>query len=430
MVRKDILFILITALGTLIICSSTGCSGKSSGKSDNRVTIWAHQGQEEEVKAIQTIIDSFNVSNPGITAELKTIPSGDKHSYEDKVNAASIADQLPDVLDLDGPFVARYAWANILQPLDRWFTEDELADFLPSIINQGTYNDALYALGAFESSVCLYYNADLFEQEGIAVPKSIDDAWDWETFASVARTLTVPGKRRGVSFKMDYGPGEWFTYGFTPLLWSAGEDILSPDRQSCTNYLNSKKSVEVLTAFRKLFIDSIATASPAPDVFETGGAAMEWNGHWVLRTYEKIDDFTVGVMPLPRTGEKQKTPCGSWCWGITRNCKNIDNAVAVLKWITGAKTGVIPMVRANGAPPARHSVYKELPEYSNYPRQLFYEQLQKSAQPRPAVPFYPVLSAEFSRMLADITLGADVQKSLENAAQAIDLEINRGRYYK
>lgn len=427
--RRCISIIIIYSLIAFFLFCSITCTGKPPSKSTNVVTIWAHQGQENEVIAIRAIIDSFNVLHKEIKADLKIIPSGDKHSYEDKVNAASVADQLPDILDLDGPFVARYVWANILQPLERYFTEKEINDFLPSIVNQGTYNGSLYALGAFESSVGLYYNVDLFKSEGIKAPEKIEDAWDWETFVKIAQKFTSKGKRIGVSFKMDYGPGEWFTYGFTPLLWSAGTRILSPDKRLCNGYLNSEISKEILKKFQELFKDSIASANPAPDVFETGKAAMEWNGHWVLSKYEKIKDFKIGVMPLPRMGKEQKIPCGSWCWGITRNCKNFNNAIKVFKWIIDVKTGVIPMVKANGAPPSRFSAYSLIPEYKEHPRLLFYQQLQESAQPRPVVPFYPVLSSEFSRMIADISLGANVSKSLGRAANAIDLEIKRGKYF-
>ena len=42
-----------------------------------------------------------------------------------------------------------------------------------SILEQGTYNDKLYALGVMESSVGLYYNKDILEEAGIEVPMQI-----------------------------------------------------------------------------------------------------------------------------------------------------------------------------------------------------------------------------------------------------------------
>lgn len=415
------------AIALLILCLGMNCGSKK--EEGNVVTVWAHQGQEAEVVAIRAIIDSFNAAHTDLKARLEVIPSGFKHSYEDKVNAAALAGQLPDVLDLDGPFLARYAWSRILRPIDQWVTNEEREDFLPTILDQGTYNDSLYALGAFESSVMLYYDADLFAKEGIKAPAQTEDAWDWNTFEKTARKLNVPGKRVGISFKMDYGPGEWYTYGFTPLLWSAGGSLLSDNLSKCNGYLNSDIAKDVFRKFQGLFKDKVASASPAPEVFEEGKAAMEWNGHWVLNKYSKIKKFKVGVMPLPRAGKKQVTPCGSWCWGITQQCENPGQAAKVLKWIVGTQSGIVPMVKANGAPPSRVFAYTLLPEYEEMPRLLLYQQLQKSSRPRPVIPFYSVLTTEFSKALHDIALGGDVSKALNAAAQAVDLEIGKGRYF-
>ena len=55
-------------------------------------------------------------------------------------------------------------------------TEDERGEYLESILEQGTYDDKLYALGVMESSVGLYYNKDILEEAGIEVPDA-DHPW-------------------------------------------------------------------------------------------------------------------------------------------------------------------------------------------------------------------------------------------------------------
>jgi len=119
-------------IGVLILSALLAGCGKGSKTGSNIVTVWAHQGQETEVEAIKAIIASFNEAHKDVQADLKLIPSGGEHYYEDKVNSASMAGQLPDILDLDGPFVAQYAWSNILQPIDKWI-DDNNEDFLEHI---------------------------------------------------------------------------------------------------------------------------------------------------------------------------------------------------------------------------------------------------------------------------------------------------------
>ena len=60
------------------------------------------------------------------------------------------------MLTVDGPNISAYAANGIIQPLAE-MTEEEKSQYLPSIIEQGTVNDKLYALGVMESSVGLYY---------------------------------------------------------------------------------------------------------------------------------------------------------------------------------------------------------------------------------------------------------------------------------
>ncbi len=74
-----------------------------------------------------------------------------------------MAGGLPDVLTVDGPNIAAYAANGIIQPLAE-LSEEEKSIYLPSIIDQGTYNDKLYALGVMESSVGLYYNKEILQE--------------------------------------------------------------------------------------------------------------------------------------------------------------------------------------------------------------------------------------------------------------------------
>ena len=75
------------------------------------------------------------------------------------------------MLTVDGPNISAYAANGIIQPLAD-LTEEEESEYLPSIIEQGTVDDDLYALGVMESSVGLYYNKDILEEAGIEVPDS------------------------------------------------------------------------------------------------------------------------------------------------------------------------------------------------------------------------------------------------------------------
>jgi multiple sugar transport system substrate-binding protein len=62
------------------------------------------------------------------------------------------------------------------------------------------------------------------------------------------------------------------------------------------------------------------------------------------------------------------------------------------------------------------------------PLELFVEQLEASAVPRPQTPAYPVITDAFAEAVANIAAGADVAEELNRAADRIeqDIEDNRG----
>ena len=159
----------ITALAMSVLALSlTGCQkstpkpGSIAGydKGEQYLSIWVHSIEDtDEGRCYREAVDAFNKKYDGTYfADIEFIPRNDSGGgYSDKINASVMSGDLPDVLTVDGPNIAAYASNGIIQPLAK-LTEKEKSVYLQSIIDQGTYKDKLYALGAMESSVGLYYN--------------------------------------------------------------------------------------------------------------------------------------------------------------------------------------------------------------------------------------------------------------------------------
>ena len=94
------------------------------------------QGDPYEIDAVSAVAKKFEAANPGTTVELIHTPHD---SYNEKVGAAVSANQLPDILQLDAPFLSNYVWSGFLQPIDGLIDKSLLDDMTPSNISQGTY---------------------------------------------------------------------------------------------------------------------------------------------------------------------------------------------------------------------------------------------------------------------------------------------------
>ncbi|ACB77422.1 ABC transporter substrate-binding protein [Opitutus terrae] len=383
--------------------------------------VWCHQGQEQENLAMRAIAAEFNRAHAdrGIHATLTFFPD---YHYTEKIAIAAAAHDLPDVLDLDGPLVARYVDAGLLAPIDHWFSVDELADFLPTLVAQGTIEGRLYALGAFESAVVLYYDRDTFARAGVEAPPP-GVAWSWSEFLAACQRLRDAGFEP-VALHLDESADEWFTYAFSPLVWSAGGKLIQ--QQRVRGVLDSPAAVRALQAWQQVFRRGFAATDPVnPDPFGSGEVAMDWSGHWMARRHVEAKADRLGVMPLPRMGDHPVAPCGSWCWGISASARDPAAAALWLRWITDARHGIEPLVRANGAVPARRSAFAFFPEYAQPPYSLFRTQLEQFARPRPRTPHYATLTQRFAAALRDIAHGADVEPRLRAAADEIQSVINR-----
>jgi multiple sugar transport system substrate-binding protein len=395
------------------------------------IELFFHSGQGGERDALAATLKAFQAKNPAIIVRVKQLPEG---SYNNQVNAAALAHKLPCLLDFDGPNVYNYAWSGSLIPLDKYVSSDMKADFLPSIIQQGTYNNKLYSLGQFDSGLGFYASKKQLTQAGVRIP-TFDKPWTLaELNDALAKLKTAPGIQYPLDLQMSNPNREWYTYGFAPFLQSFGGDLINRSNyQSADGKLNGPEAVAAMTWFQGLFKQKYVNPKPTDDTaFANGKSALSWVGHWMYPTYSQAMGADLLVLPAPNLGQGAKTGMGSWNWGITSACKNPDAAWKVLDFILSSDE-VAHMTTVNGAVPARKSTIATSKLFAdNGPLHVYAQQLQSDtvAVPRPVTPAYPAISTAFQDAVANIIAGSAVQSELDKATQKIDQDIKDNRGYQ
>ena len=395
------------------------------------VDVWFHSGKGEERDVLDAQVTTFNEMQDEVIVNAIQLPEG---SYNDQVNSAALAGDLPCLLDFDGPFLYNYAWAGYLQPLDDYVSADVKADFLPSIIAQGTYGGKLYSLGTFDSGLSIWANKAYLEAAGVRIPTGIEDAWDMDEFmAAMDAVMALDEVEYAIDFKMNYGAGEWQSYGFSPIIQSFGGDLIDrSDYQSADGVLNGPEAVAAMEWFQSLFEDGYAIASPAgdDDFYGSKIAAMSWVGHWMYGPHTEGLGEDAILIPMPKLGDKAVTGMGSWNWGLTSTCENSDAAYKFLEFITTPEE-ILHMTNANGAVPARKSAIAQSDLFGEGGLlNIFVQQLEGGvALERPVTPAYPVITSAFDTAVLNIVAGADVQAELDAAVAKIDLDIEDNSGY-
>jgi multiple sugar transport system substrate-binding protein len=395
------------------------------------VTLWWHTGTPEEQAMMDEAVDRFNAMGGAYVIEKTDLPGG---SYTDQVNAAALAGDLPCVLDFDGPLLYNFAWSGYMMPIDDMIDADMKADFLPSIIEQGTYNGQLYSLGQFDSGLGLYANKAYLDEAGVRIP-TFEEPWDLEEFEdALAKLAELDQVEFPLDLKINYGRGEWFTYGFSPILQSFGGDLIDrSDYSQASGVLDGPESVAAMETFQSWFENGWADPAPAGDdsFYGSKTAAISFVGHWMWPDHSSNLGDDLLVLPMPNFGGEIATGMGSWNYGITTSCPNPEGAWEVLKFLVSTDEA-LAMSNANGAVPARLSALEQSELYQEGgPMHVFARQLLEGrAVPRPATPAYATITSAFAEAIDNIIAGADVQEELTRAAEIIDQDIEDNQGYK
>jgi multiple sugar transport system substrate-binding protein len=400
-----------------------------------KIKLWHHGGAENEAEANRQQVARFNASQNAIEVEYVEQPGGAVagSGYNDAVNAAAVAGDLPCILDLDGPNLYNYAWSGFIIPLDGYMSEELKADLLPSLIDQGTYQGHIFAIGQYDSGLAIVGRRSLLEKAGVRIPTSIDDPWTLEEFNDVlAKVQALDEVEYAIDLKMNYGAGEWFTYGFSPIVQSFGGDLIDRETyMTAEGVLNGPEAVAAMTWLQDLFKNGYATVTPPDDnEFVNGKAALGWVGHWMTAGYYEAFGDDMVIIPMPDFGNGPKTGMGSWAWSISSQCENPDAAWAYLEFALQPEE-ILAITNENGAVPGRLSALASSDLFGEGGRlNIFAQQLAGGvAVPRPVTPGYPAITSAFYIAMDNIIKGGDVQTELDAAVDKIDQDIKDNNGY-
>jgi len=288
---------LVAAMAVLTAaCSPAGPATPAASGSPVQLKLWI-SGTPELDAAMNKILQQFQTENPNVTVTLEDFPFA---QYYEKLTTAFAGGSGPDVYWIDVR-TAEFAKRGALLPLDKYVTQDWLADVIPVALKEGEWNGKRYSVPMHELANGIFVNKALFAQAGIPVPHDLKDAWTWSQLRDIG--LKLADRSGGTTTRWGFGSqrdiGDWVVL---PYLGQNGAEPLSPDGKKASGYLDSPASVEALTWWGKLYTeDKIATATPAPDAFPTGSMAMiDAVSTYVIALQKQYPNFAYDIAPAPQ----------------------------------------------------------------------------------------------------------------------------------
>lgn len=426
--------LLAALLGTTL--AGSACSSSPEDTGPVTVEVWAHDGTDAERAVLEEQVAAFNERSDGVQVTLRLFPEGD---YNDELQAAVARGDLPDAMEVDGPLLPGYVYQDVLVPLEDLLPAEVLDDQLPSLQAQGASDGHTWAVGTFDSGLGLYADRRALSAAGVRIPTSADDAWSAAEFSAALRALARTDRDgRVLDVKLNYGPGEWLTYGFAPLVASAGGALLDPASLSPEGHLDGPAARRALRTLQSW--SSYIDPNAKDDAFVERRVALSWVGHWMYHDYARALGKDLAVLPLPDLGNGSKTGQGSWAWTVTSTDGPRQRAAAAFLAHLLEDEEVLRMTAANGAVPGDRSALATSDTYAEGgPLAIFADQLLRScgaaaptpdcvAVPRPATPGYAVLTSQFAHAVSVALAGKDPVPALVEAARFVgdDVAANDG----
>ena len=329
-----------------------GCGGSESGEADasGPVTFLIF-GDPEEIQAYRTLVRAYRQKQSD--AEVELIEASDRTDLIARLSTSIAGGSPPDLFLMNYRFYGQFASKGAIEPMtDRLEDSDALAadDFYPQAMDAFQWNGEQLCLPQNISSLVVYYNKTLFEQQGVAEPA---DDWQWRDMVNTASRLTLDANGRPIAAgDPDAGGAKAAIYGLgveptliriAPFLWSTGADLVDDTNDPTRLTLDTEEAQVVLSEFFALRTgygvapsDIEVEAEDDEARFANGRLAMLLSSRRATPTFRTITDFEWDVAPLPPFGEKAGI-LHSDAYCMTAGSERKDGAWRFVEFALGAE---------------------------------------------------------------------------------------------
>lgn len=314
--RRDFMKVagLVSGAGILVACQPAGTATDAPAAGETAappaaetVTItFTGWGGTEENEGVLAAVKNFEDSNPDMKINWIQIPE----NYAEKIMAMAAANTPPDTAFVYNTHFQQYVKDGLLLDITDNMKQDPVIskpDYFiePQESNRCTSNGKWYGFGSCWVAPHIYYNADIFEAEGIEPPSNDPEkAWDWDKFLEVSKQLTIdkngkhPDDPDFDAENIERWAIQWPT-GSLPLhaaiasnggFWlNQDTGLFELDKPEATEALQKVADLQLVhnvsprgTAFAALGLTNT-------QMLENGKLAMAIDGSWALSWITKIN---------------------------------------------------------------------------------------------------------------------------------------------
>jgi multiple sugar transport system substrate-binding protein len=388
----------------------TGCSSGAGSDDPGTVSLWI---RDYEKALVEPLAEAYNATHE-TQVEITLVPSP---SYVQKLATSIAGGDPPDVAALDLVFTPYFAQAGALVDITDRVDALPYADaYSPSHASVSAFEGRTYAVPFTGDASVLFYNKTLFAEAGLD-PEDPPTTHE-EIREAAAAIRALGGSAYGYSFPA--ACGGCLVFGFTPLIWGSGGDVLSADGRTAT--LDSPEVTAGLQLLREMWTDgsmpSLAQTDAGPNTstaFQQGTVGMIADGTATMGALVAGGSVDFGVTALPGQDGGSSSFGGGDTLAILDGSDDPDSAWEFVEWATGEEAQTI--LAEQSVVPIRTDMLDDVyvPQDPRY--EVFADALRVGK-----VPFSPVENELFNdnngvwvSLISRAVFGGDVEQAQADA---------------
>ena len=354
----------------------------------------------------------FEAANPGIKVNLEiTVSDG----LPARIQTALVSGSPPDLIEAQHGWVAPYAQAGLVQPLDDVLQDKD--DYIPAALDYNTWDGKLWGIPYRIETHGVIYNKGAFTAAGLDPEKPPQT---WTELLDAAKKLTG-GDKYGFAIT---GGGEFGNTVFRslPFIWMNGGSIISEDMTTAT--VNAPEAVEAV----KFYTDMLVThqVSP-PSTLQNDGTAnrrlfiaetvsMYQSGQFDIGSIRKENpNIDIGVMTIPHPeGKETAAILGGWSFIIPKDAKNPEETKKLVQFLAESEN----MGFFTDTFPARKSAM-EMERFQDPILANFKAMLPFGRRVPPHKNWIPITQAYFDGVQRILVGDQEPQEAMDQAAEEI-----------
>ena len=294
---------IIALLLVLAMALSLAACGNNTVEDDGTatVTMIAAQYGNETAAWWADFEAKFEAANENIDLVVDVVSWNDIYTV---VNTRIANGEAPDLLNIDG--FADYQADGLLLPASEWVSEETYAKFFDSFLEQSVVDGTVWAVPDLASARALYYNADILEAAGVAVPTT------WEELKAACAAIKAYDAEIypwGVDMTTDEGQACFAYYA-----WNNAGGFVDADGNWT---LNSAENVEAVEFIVSMVNEGLTNTDPTTEtrydlqeMFASGKVAMMVGPNQISKYCEQNGGINYGIASLPTNGDKAGASVG------------------------------------------------------------------------------------------------------------------------